>query len=292
MDRKRASIVAAMTVAAVVMATAPGRTAGVIAVIVDYGPGATISGDRNGKAATFALGTVLEAGDRLVIPDDGFVRIDRGGNCEFITGASFAPTDPGTCTSHLASSYVMLPQGMADSASARFRELAEVLNWWDPKRPRKPMRSRDSYRPRVPALDGVDRPLLAEGERVLQVRWVDGKPPFQLSAVTGDGRVVTGVILEKERRATIKLSVRSGEMIRLELKAGNQAKTYELLGTRDLLVKGDAAGEYDRASMILSAISKSGGDFAFEGSQQIAALQLPSRIKQALMDAIQFGDWP
>jgi hypothetical protein len=294
MGMKRAGMAAAIAAGTMITGVSPGLAAGSVSVLVDYGPGVDVSGRRNGEVKTFKLGAVLEAGDQLVIPANGFVRIDRGGACDMVTGASFTTSDKEECNSLTGSTYEIPAQGIAGSASARFQELAQVLNWWDPKRPRKPMRSRDSYRPRVPALDGVDRPVLAEGNRLLEVRWVDGKPPFQLTAITGDGQAVSGSVLEKDRRGTVKVTVKNGETVRLELKAGNQVKTYELLGARDLPVEGmgDAAGDYDRAALILAAISKSGGDLAFEGSQQIAALQLPPRIKQALIDAIQFGDWP
>ncbi|MBY5768537.1 hypothetical protein HFN63_00115 [Rhizobium leguminosarum] len=242
----------------------------------------------------FELGTVLEEGDRLEVPERSFVKINRGGTCEWLASPDYQEKAEEGCTAKITSDYLVSAPGLAGEVVDRYQRLAEVLGWWDPERGRKPMRSRDSYKPRVPALDDIAKPLVVAGDRVLQVRWVDGKPPFRLVAIAPNGRKAEGVVTEGGRSGTVNVTVEDEVAIRLELAAADEVVSYTLYGVSRFDAASGNAGidDYDRASRIVAAISDSGGDWAFEGVQQISTLKLEPRVKKALTDAIEFGDWP
>ncbi|MGZ2381199.1 hypothetical protein ACVIDN_002562 [Rhizobium brockwellii] len=271
-----------------------GSAAEGVALIVDYGPGNEVRGTRAGAPMKFELGTVLEEGDRLKVPERGFVKINRGGTCECLASPDYQEKAEEGCTAKITSDYSVSAPGLAGEVAGRYQRLAEMLGWWDPERERKPMRSRDSYKPRVPALDNIAKPLVVVGDRVLQLRWVDGKPPFRLVAILPNGRKAEGVVTESGRSGTVTVAVKNETAIRLELTAGDEVVSYTLYGvSRFDAASGDAGiDDYDRASRIVAAISDSGGDWAFEGVQQISTLNLDPRVKEALTDAIEFGDWP
>jgi len=264
------------------------------AVIIDYHGGLTISGTRSGAAMVFQLGSILEEGDQVEIPQTGFVKINRGGECRLLLSPNRQDSPAGCTTIERLTSYSVPPSGFAGDISGRYQQLAEVLGWWDPERTTKPMRSRESYRLRVPVLDAVTKPLVVAGDRTLHVRWVDGKPPFQLRAITSDGQQFDGVVSQGHRTGSVRITIANGKTVRLELRDTSKMVSYNLHGVKAFDEKGlgSPVDDYDRASRIVSLISESGGDWAFEGAQRIMTLQLEPRIKTALTDAIAFGDWP
>lgn len=265
------------------------------AVIIDYQGGEAINGTRSGAPMVFQLGSILEEGDQVEIPKAGFVKINRGGECRLLLSPERPEDSPASCTTmDRATSYSVPPSGFAGDISGRYQQLAEVLGWWDPERTTKPMRSRESYGLRVPALDAIAKPLVVAGDRILHVRWVDGKPPFHLRAITSDGRQFDGVVSQGNRTGSVNIPVPDGKTVRLEVSDISKIVSYRLHGVKAFDEKGlgTPVDDYDRASRIVSLISESGGDWAFEGAQRIMTLQLEPRVKTALTDAIGFGDWP
>lgn len=264
------------------------------AVIVDYDGAAAIIGTRSGTKMEFQLGSVLEEGDRLDVPDPGFVKLNRGGACGLLLSPDTSRSEEPGCSTSRVSTYSVPSSGLTGDVSSRYQQLAEVLGWWDPERKSKPMRSRESYGLRVPALDNVAKPLLVAGGRTLEVRWVDGKPPFRLKAIASDGKQVDGIVADGARTGSVRILIETGKTFRLEVADASKVVSYKIYG---IAAFEDAKGakpldDYDRASQIVAAISKSGGDWAFEGVQQIKGLALEPRIKTALTSAIEYGDWP
>ncbi|QRM45768.1 hypothetical protein [Rhizobium sp. BG4] len=264
------------------------------AVIVDYDGAASIIGARSGTAMEFQLGSVLEEGDHLDIPDSGFVKLNRGGSCGLLLSPDTSRSEEPGCSTSRVSSYSVPSSGLTDDVSSRYQQLAEILGWWDPERKSKPMRSRESYGLRVPALDNVAKPLLVAGGRTLEVRWVDGKPPFRLKATTSDGKQVEGIVAEGARTGSVHVFIEPGKTFRLEVADASKSVSYKVYGIAAFEDKKVAMplDDYDRASQIVSSISMSGGDWAFEGVQQIKGLALEPRVKTALTSAIEYGDWP
>jgi len=264
------------------------------AVVVDYDGAASVVGERFGKPIELQLGSVLEEGDRLDVPRAGFVKLNSAGECQLLLSPEATVAEETGCSASRVSSYSVPASGLTGGVSSRYQQLAEVLGWWDPERKSKPMRSRESYALRVPALDKVAKPSVVAGSRTFEVRWVDGKPPFRLNAILPDGNQIDGTVADGARNGTISAHIEAGKAFRLVVTDATRTVSYKVYGASGFADDNDSPplDDFDRASRIVAAISESGGDWAFEGVQQIRGLTLDRRVKQALTNAIEYGDWP
>lgn len=283
----------ATVVTTVLLQSTAAVAADVAAVVVDFS--GTVVKVSDGGSSDLKLGTNLFVGDEVNLTPGASLTIRTAGRCTMITETSEVPSSSEGCERVTASIYRIEEKGFAGALTERFAALSDVLAWWDPETSRKPMRSRDAYMPGIPALkDNMPAPLV-EGERVLQIRWVDGAPPFTLSLEGPEGKVIAEPMAGDARRATIRATIRAGEKYDLVLKDGTRTNRHALVGVAAAEAEELPSTELDpleQAASLLGAISESNGIWAFEVLQRMYTLPLDFRVKTALTDAIELGDWP
>lgn len=268
------------------------HAADVVAVVVDFEGSAHRL--RNGESGELKLGSTLNAGDEVTVAPGGSVTLRSGGRCLLVAEMAEPATKP-SCEHIASATYRVEGRRFSESMSDRLVALSDVLSWWDPEVTRKPMRSRDSYQPAILALKDMAATPLVEGDRELHVRWVDGAPPFTLTLEGQDGRFAAIPAADDARRAIIRATIRPGVQYRLVLRDGTRTIRYALRG-----VAADEAGDLpetatdplEQAAELVGAVSDSDGVWAFEALQRLRALPLEPRVKTALIDAIELGDWP
>lgn len=283
----------ALVITATFLQPTAADAADVAAVVVDFSGSVAKLGDRG--TSDLKLGSNLVVGDEVKLAPGASLTLRTAGRCTMITETSEAPSSSLGCERITASSYRIQEKGFAGTLTERLAALSAVLAWWDPQTSRKPMRSRDAYMPEIPALKDSMLAPLVEGKRELQVRWVDGAPPFTLSLEGPEGNVFAEQMAGDARRSTIRATIKAGDKYYLVLKDGKRTNRHALVGVAAAEAEDLPSPELDpleQAASLLGAISDSNGTWAFEALQRVYTLELDLRVKTALTDAIELGDWP
>lgn len=242
---------------------------------------------------TLQLGTGLAAGEIVSVNKGGYLKLLVGEECVAIGDA---PGDAQSCTVPAPDKYTFtVPEnGLLSGMTGRFQRFQKVLSWWDPKTESRALRSREGLAAQMPALAEVDESLLAAGDRKLQIQWIDGTAPFRVAILDADGRELAAQRQERDRAATLSVEIENDAIYRLQLEsAGNVAATYVIRGTSNTpidLKDGDASIVH--AMKIIESVSASNGAWALEAAQTLRSLPLDDRVRHALLDAVNYADWP
>jgi hypothetical protein len=269
------------------------EAADVAAVVVDFSGSVTKLGSSERKE--LKLGSNLMVGDEVMLAPGASLLLRAAGRCMIVAETADALPSSEGCELITEKTYRIEANGFADTLTERLAALSSVLAWWDPQTTRKPMRSREGYLPEIPALKDIVFAPVVEGKRELEVRWVDGAPPFTLLLEGPEGIVVAEPMAGQQRRATISASIKAGTTYHLVLKDGTRTNRHGLIGVTAVDATELPSAEFEpleQAAGLLGAISDSNGSWAFEGLQRIYALPLDPRVKAALTEAIELGDWP
>ncbi|CDZ49750.1 hypothetical protein [Neorhizobium galegae] len=242
---------------------------------------------------TLQLGTGLAAGETVSISKGGYLKLLVGAECVVIGDA---PGDAKGCTVPAPDKYAFtVPEnGFVSGMTGRFQRFQKVLSWWDPKTESRVMRSRDGLAAQMPALAEADESFLASGDRELHIQWVDGTAPFRIAILDASGRELAAQSQESDRNATLRIKIENNAIYRLQLEsAGNIAATYIIRGKSETPFgpEGKEASIL-QAMKIVESVSASDGAWALEAAQTFRTLPLDDRLRQALLDAVNFADWP
>ncbi|MGF6178264.1 hypothetical protein [Ensifer sp. 4252] len=242
---------------------------------------------------TLQLGAGLAAGEIVSLSKGGYLKLLVGEECVAIGDA---PRDAQSCTVPAPDKYAFtVPEnGLFSGMTGRFQRFQKVLSWWDPKTESRALRSREGLAAQMPALAEADESLLAAGDRQLHIQWVDGTAPFRVAILDAGGRELAVQRQERDRAATLRIEIEDNAIYRLQLEsAGNIAATYIIRGTSETpfdLEDGDASILH--AMKIVESVSASNGAWALEAAQTLRSLPLDDRVRHALLDAVNYADWP
>lgn len=239
------------------------------------------------------LGAGLAAGETVSVGRGGYLKLLVGKQC-VILGEAPKPDEGCTVTKSDEGVYTVPQSGLFSGMAGRYQRFQNVLSWWDPKTESRVMRSREGLAAQIPALSEADEAFLIAGARSLHVQWVDGTAPFKVSITDSIGKELAAQDQLQNRQASLPIAIEDGAVYRLKLEsAGNVVATYLLKGRP----AGSLADNNDEASMlramkIMEAVSASDGAWALEAAQIFRTMQIDERIRQAALDAVNFGDWP
>lgn len=239
------------------------------------------------------LGTGLAAGEIVSVSNGGYLKLLVGEECVIIGDA---PAEAQSCTvpAHDKYAFTVPENGLLSGMTGRFQRFQKVLSWWDPKTESRVMRSREGLAAQMPALAEADESFLAAGDRELHIQWVDGTAPFRIAILDANGRELAAQSQEHDRKATLRVKIENGASYRLQLEsAGNIAATYVIRGKSETPFSPEGKRvSILQAMKIVESVSASDGAWALEAAQTFRTLPLDDRLRQALLDAVNFADWP
>lgn len=275
------------------------RAAEKVAAIIDYHMQYTMV-TRAKEPVTMTIGSPLNKGDLVMLSKEGFLKLHTGDGCKILTISKEelrTSDDGGTCeVLEVVSPYKIEFEASDSFFGAGGRRLRQIADWWDPRqRRRQSLYSRDSEAPEIPALGKATGSTVLAGDRTLRIRWLGGQPPFRVRITGPDGAVFDGRPASDERVLMIPAVITAGTDYGVELSTDNPPRKahYTFHGATDFGGDvTDAGDDYARADRLMKLVSKTRGAWALEAVQQLSTYNIDLRLKGALIDAIEHGDWP
>lgn len=264
------------------------------AIIADFGSAQDIKILEGDHIIPLELGTPLSAGTIISATKDGFVRLLVGGGCLVV--GSLSENGIGECRQPEGDRlvYTVPASDFFSGITERYERFRSVLAWWDPKTERKMMRSRDGAAVVIPALDGVDHSFIVSGQRELHLRWIGGTAPYKVALTDASGKKIKGITDDANRTSILAVKIEVGSSYTLTVTdTATEKTTYVLTGAEPAAMPiGSKGSPLVDAMALLELVSASDGAWAVEAAQQIRALPLERRMRDAALDAVDFGDWP